>query len=165
VRKVGSREKGLPPGPPTVPILGNAHRIPALQVCCTSHDQILVECWHCRFTEWARKYGDLCSLKIGNDTVVVLTDVAAVKELLDRRSSTTADRPPCYIWQSLAFNCSQLFIVELITLSAPAWKTQRRAAAANLTPQATSKHLPIQRAEATQLLHDILHSPQVCIII
>jgi hypothetical protein len=51
--------------------------------------------------------------------------------------------------------------MKLITLSAPAWKTQRRAAAAILTPQATSKHLPIQRAEATQLLHNILHSPQV----
>jgi energy-coupling factor transporter transmembrane protein EcfT len=26
--EVGSREKGLPPGPPTVPILGNAHIFP-----------------------------------------------------------------------------------------------------------------------------------------
>jgi hypothetical protein len=28
VLKVGSREKGLPPGPPTIPILGNAHIFP-----------------------------------------------------------------------------------------------------------------------------------------
>jgi hypothetical protein len=28
VLKVGSRDKGLPPGPPTVPILGNAHIFP-----------------------------------------------------------------------------------------------------------------------------------------
>jgi hypothetical protein len=28
VLKIGSREKGLPPGPPTVPILGNAHIFP-----------------------------------------------------------------------------------------------------------------------------------------
>jgi hypothetical protein len=28
VLKVGSRGKGLPPGPPTVPILGNAHIFP-----------------------------------------------------------------------------------------------------------------------------------------
>lgn len=25
----GRREKGLPPGPPTIPVLGNAHLIPA----------------------------------------------------------------------------------------------------------------------------------------
>jgi hypothetical protein len=70
-----------------------------------------------RFTEWARKYGGLYSvsaptypcqhlrvdqglfsqLKLGPSTAIVLTDVAAVKELMDKRSGTTADRPPLYI--------------------------------------------------------------------
>lgn len=36
-------------------------------------------------------------LKIGPGTVIVLTDVAAVKELMDRRSATTADRPPIHV--------------------------------------------------------------------
>jgi hypothetical protein len=36
-------------------------------------------------------------LKIGQDTVVVLTDAAAVKDLMEKRSSTTADRPPSYL--------------------------------------------------------------------
>ncbi|KAJ7359848.1 cytochrome P450 [Mycena albidolilacea] len=142
VLKVGSREKGLPPGPPTVPILGNAHIFPT-------------EYPHYKFTEWARKYGGLFSLKIGNDTVVVLTDVAAVKELLDKRSSTTADRPPSYVSQLVTDGLNMA-----LASFTPTWKTQRRASAAILTPQATSKHLPIQRAEATQLLHNILHSPQ-----
>ncbi|KAJ7805424.1 cytochrome P450 [Mycena olivaceomarginata] len=142
VLKVGSRDKGLPPGPPTVPILGNAHIFPT-------------EFPHYKFTEWARKYGGLFSLKIGNDTVVVLTDAAAVKELLDKRSSTTANRPPSYVGE-LVTNGLHMVLASFT----PAWKTQRRAAAAILTPQATSKHLPIQRAEATQLLHNILHSPQ-----
>jgi hypothetical protein len=31
------------------------------------------------------------------DTVVVLTDAAAIKELLKKWSSTTADRPPSYV--------------------------------------------------------------------
>ncbi|KAJ7866860.1 cytochrome P450 [Mycena olivaceomarginata] len=146
VLKVGPREKGLPPGPPTVPILGNAHIFP-------------IEFPHYKFTEWARKYGGLFSLKIGNDTVVVLADVAAVKELLDKLSSTTADRPPCYIGNLVSDGLNMAF-----ASFTPAWKTQRRAAAAILTPQATSKHLPIQQAEATQLLHDILHSPQVSLL-
>ncbi|KAJ7359853.1 cytochrome P450 [Mycena albidolilacea] len=142
VLKIGSREKGLPPGPPTVPVLGNAHIFPT-------------EFPHYKFTEWARKYGGLFSLKIGNGTVVVLTDVAAVKELLDKRSSTTADRPPSYVGDLVSDGLNMA-----LASFTPAWKTQRRAAAVVLTPQATSKHLPIQRAEATQLLHNILHSPQ-----
>jgi hypothetical protein len=41
--------------------------------------------------------GHFSQLKIGQDTVVVLTDAAAVRELLHKRSSTTADRPPTYV--------------------------------------------------------------------
>lgn len=28
LRKVGTRENGLPPGPPTIPLLGNLHMFP-----------------------------------------------------------------------------------------------------------------------------------------
>lgn len=31
-----------------------------------------------------------------------------------------------------------------------------------LAPQASSKYLPIQRAEAIQLMNDIINTPQVC---
>ncbi|KAF7369266.1 putative cytochrome P450 [Mycena venus] len=84
VRKVGSREAGLPPGPPTIPLLGNLHIFPT-------------EFAHYKFTEWARKYGGIYSLKIGPGTAVVLTDTAAVKELMDNRSGSTVDRPPMHV--------------------------------------------------------------------
>ncbi|KAJ7838208.1 cytochrome P450 [Mycena olivaceomarginata] len=108
VLKVGPREKGLPPGPPTVPILGNAHIFP-------------IEFPHYKFTEWARKYGGLFSdwtliVNRGHFSQLKI-DVAAVKELLDKLSSTTADRPPCYIGNLVSdglnmafasFSCVQL---------------------------------------------------------
>ncbi|KAJ6584421.1 cytochrome P450 [Mycena capillaripes] len=140
--KVGAREHGLPPGPPTVPILGNLHTFPT-------------EFAHYKFTEWARKYGGLYSLKIGMGTVVVLTDVAAVRELMDRLSATTADRPPFELNIRMTGG-----IHMVLSRSNHTWKTMRRAAATILTSQATIEHLPIQRAEATQLLHTIIHSPQ-----
>jgi hypothetical protein len=61
--------------------------------------------------------GHCSQLKIGNDTVVVLTDAAAVKELMEKRSSTTADRPPSYVVELITdglhmalarFSCVQL---------------------------------------------------------
>lgn len=55
---VGRREKNLPPGPPTIPVLGNVHQIPKKGA-------------HFQFTAWARKYGGIYSLKLGTGTAVV----------------------------------------------------------------------------------------------
>ncbi|KAJ7445976.1 cytochrome P450 [Mycena galericulata] len=142
LRRVGAREKGLPPGPPTLPILGNLHIFPK-------------EFAHYKFTEWAREYGGIYSLKIGPGTAVVLTDAAAVKELMDKRSATTSDRPSIHVGDLVTGGLSLA-----LAHYGDTWRTLRRAAHAILTPQATARHLPIQRAEATQLLHDILCTPQ-----
>jgi hypothetical protein len=47
-----------------------------------------------RFTSWAREYGEIFSLKIGSQTVVVLSSAQAVHEVMDKNSGVTADRPP-----------------------------------------------------------------------
>ncbi|KAJ7890000.1 cytochrome P450 [Mycena leptocephala] len=129
--KVGTREAGLPPGPPTLPIIGNLHIFPT-------------EFSHYKFTEWARKWGGMYSFKVGPST-----------ELMDRRSATTADSPPLHIPDRTAGGMHMVFARYTQT-----WKTLRKTAATILTPHATGMHLPIQRAESTQLLHAILHSPQ-----
>ncbi|KAF8756688.1 cytochrome P450 [Rhizoctonia solani] len=118
---IGKRETYLPPGPPTVPLLGNLHEFPKTEA-------------HLKLTEWARIYGGMYSLKMGPGTAIVITDVAAVKELMDKRSQSTVDPED--------------------------WRTLRRASHAILTQQACAGHLPIQRAEAAQLLHDCLTTPR-----
>ncbi|KAJ7898542.1 cytochrome P450 [Mycena olivaceomarginata] len=139
LRKVGSREAGLPPGPPTVPVLGNVHIFP------TEFPPL----------QWARRYGGIFSLKVGSSTVVVLSDVVAVKELLDKRSATTSDRPPIHLADRITGGLHMV-----LARSTSTWKTLRKTSGAILTAQATAQHLPIQQAEATQLLYDILLSPQ-----
>ncbi|KAJ7844919.1 cytochrome P450 [Mycena olivaceomarginata] len=136
LRKVGSREAGLPPGPPTVPVLGNVHIFP-------------IEFPHFKFTEWARKCGGIFR------TVIVLLDVAAVKELLDKWSATTLDRPLIHLADRITGGLHMVFM-----WSTPTWNTLRKKSGVILTAQATTQHLPIQQAEATQLLYDILLSPQ-----
>ncbi|KAJ7184892.1 cytochrome P450 [Mycena filopes] len=140
--KVGKREDGLPPGPPTVPVLGNLHIFPT-------------ELAHHKFTEWARKYGGVYSLKVGPGTVIVLTDAAAMKELLDRRSSTTVDRPPLHVADVVT---GGLHLA--LARYTENWKILRRSSQTILTQQAAKRHLSIQRAEATQLLYNFLHSPE-----
>ncbi|KAJ6449331.1 cytochrome P450 [Mycena sanguinolenta] len=142
LRKVGSREAGLPPGPPTVPLLGNLHMMPT-------------EFAQHKFTEWARKYGGIYSLKVGSGTAVVLTDPAAVKELMDKRSGSTVERPPSHLVDLVTGGLNMAFAHYTEN-----WRTLRRTAHAILTPQASARHIPIQQAEASQLLYDILRHPQ-----
>ncbi|KAF7303882.1 putative cytochrome P450 [Mycena indigotica] len=159
MRKVGSRELHLPTGPPTIPLIGNLHIFPT-------------EFAHYKFTEWARKYGGIYSLKLGPGTVVVLTDPAAVKELMDKRSSSTADRPSMFVADLVAGGRNMvlaryggLFAAIHIYRSLPfypaeTWRTLRRASRSVLTPQASVLHLPIQQAESIQLLYDFYRKPE-----
>lgn len=43
------------------------------------------------------------------------------------------------------------------------WRTLRRSAHMILMPQRCLDHLPIQQAEATQLMADLVREPNVCI--
>ncbi|KAF8608239.1 cytochrome P450 [Ceratobasidium sp. AG-I] len=138
---IGKRETHLPPGPPTAPLLGNLHVFPKTEA-------------HLKLTEWARIYGGMYSLKLGPGTAIVLTDVSAVKELMDKRSQSTVDRPPNHMADLVAGGMNMV-----LARYTEDWRTLRRAAHTILTPQACTEHLPIQRAEASQLLHDFLTKP------
>ncbi|KAK0469876.1 cytochrome P450 [Desarmillaria tabescens] len=142
LKRIGSREPGLPPGPPTVPLLGNLHIFPA-------------EYAHYRFTDWARIYGDIYSLKVGPGTVIVITSAAAVKELMDKRSASTADRPPNHMADVVAGGSNMV-----LSRYSDVWRVLRKNAHAVLTPKASLEHVPIQSAEATQLMYDILQTPE-----
>lgn len=55
-------------------------------------------------TKWAAEYGPIFSLKLANQTMIVLTGPAEVKELLDRRSATTSNRPPLHVANEVITN-------------------------------------------------------------
>ncbi|ESK85920.1 cytochrome [Moniliophthora roreri MCA 2997] len=139
--KTGRREKYLPGGPPTVPILGNLHIFPT-------------EDPHLKFTEWAQQYGDIYSLKIGSGTVIVISGMEAASELMDRRSATTADRPKLHMVKRVTDNLNMG-----LCHCSDTWRALRKAAHTILTPAAAENHLPIQRAEAIQVLYDFIQNP------
>ncbi|KAJ7613215.1 cytochrome P450 [Roridomyces roridus] len=141
VCKCGHREAGLPPGPSTLPFIGNLHIFP------TQHIH--------KFTEWAHKYGGIYSLKIGPTTAIVLSDPSIVKDLMERRSATSSDRPRMHIGDVIHGGLNIAFIS-----GGDTWRTLRRAAHAVLKRPSAALHIPIQQAEAIQLLNDMLNAPE-----
>ncbi|EEB95713.1 hypothetical protein MPER_05275 [Moniliophthora perniciosa FA553] len=139
--RVGRRESYLPPGPPTIPILGNLHVFPTASP-------------HIKFAEWGQQYGGIYSLKISSGNAVVINSMEVATELLDKRGAATADRPALH----MADKVTGGFNLALCRYS-DTWRTLRKAAHTILTPKAVERHLPIQLAEATQVLHDFLTNP------
>lgn len=86
--KLGQRPKGFPPGPPTLPLIGNLHQIPT-------------EKRHLQFEKWAREYGPIYSLMLGTKVMVVLNSDQIVKDLVDKRGAIYSSRPESYIAQDI----------------------------------------------------------------
>ena len=86
--RIGRRLKDYPPGPPTLPIIGNLHQIPS-------------ERRYVKFGEWAKEYGPVYSLMLGTQVYVVLSADYAVRDLVDKRGPIYASRPDLYVAQHI----------------------------------------------------------------
>ncbi|CAL1707418.1 unnamed protein product [Somion occarium] len=140
--RIGSREQALPPGPPTLPLLGNLHVFPQTRA-------------HLKFTEWARTYGEIYSLKIGSGTAIVVSSSKMARECFELHGATTSDRPAIHVGELVYKGLELPF-----SRYGPHWRNLRRAAHDLLNREACLSHLPIQRAEASQLMYDVLQQPQ-----
>lgn len=82
--RIGRRPAHYPPGPPTLPLIGNLHLMPKEKA-------------HLQFQKWAEEYGPVYSLVLGTKVMVVLNTDQAVKDLLDKRSGIYSSRPDMYV--------------------------------------------------------------------
>ncbi|KAK7455866.1 hypothetical protein VKT23_010902 [Stygiomarasmius scandens] len=111
---------------------------------------------------------------IGSGIVTVISSYAAVKELLDKQSSITGDRPKFTIGDvvtggihlsQMNYSMHILFVHQITSNQAlkfqgdPNWLPMRKAARSMMTVPKCTEHLPIQRAEAIQFMNDILRDP------
>ncbi|KAJ5698483.1 hypothetical protein N7462_000488 [Penicillium macrosclerotiorum] len=139
---VGKRDSRLPPGPPTVPILGNVHLIPRAGIGL-------------KFKEWAKQYGPIYSLKVFNSTMIVLSDPEIVANLVDKKGAIYAERPPNAVVNYLTDG--HFFPFE----KGQSWKLKRAIAVRYLSPQRLdSHHFRIQEAESALLMNNLLDYPE-----
>ncbi|KAF8884012.1 cytochrome P450 [Infundibulicybe gibba] len=80
IRYVKSPWRQMPPGPRGYPLVGNLFDI------MTKHQWLL-------FTEWRNTYGDIMSLNVAGNPIIILNSQKAAADLLDRRASIYSDRP------------------------------------------------------------------------
>ncbi|KAF2492584.1 putative cytochrome P450 oxidoreductase [Lophium mytilinum] len=143
VLSIGRRHPRMPPGPPTIPLLGNAHQIPKTGLGK-------------QFRTWADKYGPIFSLKIGPRNLVVVCDRKAANALLDKKGSIYSDRPFVYVTNYITHG-------DRLTMenATPAWREQRAIVSRNLSPKLLDeKHFRVQEAEAVIFMNNILKQPE-----
>ncbi|KAI1125555.1 cytochrome P450 [Nemania abortiva] len=142
IRKIGRRPKGYPPGPPTLPLIGNLHQMPKGN-------------GHLQFKKWAEEYGPVYSLILGAKVVIVLSSDVAVKDLLDKRSGIYSSRPEFYLGQEiLSGNLRPLFMQYGDT-----WRLVRRLAHGVLNIQVARSYVPYQDLENRAMLMGFLDAP------
>jgi len=86
---------------------------------------------------------------MGPLTAVVVSEHKAIKELMDVRGASTADRPLAYGPYTVTNGCYFVFLSV-----GSVWRVMRRSAHDLLIRDASARHLPIQYAEACQAMHD-----------
>ncbi|KAI3333014.1 cytochrome P450 [Ustulina deusta] len=140
--QVGRRPKGLPPGPRTLPILGNLHIMPTFKP-------------YKRFAEWGKIYGPIYSLMVGSNPLVMIQSQKAAKELLDKRGSNYSSRPDLYIFSEL----SSRGLRQVAMKYNATWRQMRQINHKLLNSTATRAYTPYQILESRQMLVDMLDSP------
>ncbi|KAH6986623.1 putative cytochrome P450 oxidoreductase, partial [Ilyonectria destructans] len=138
--RVGMRPKGYPPGPPTLPIIGNLHQFPRKDL-------------HLQFQKWTEEYGPVVSLQLGTQTLILLGTATAVSDLLEKKSSIYSTRMDIMFRE---------FGNELNIAFRPyddVWRRQRKIYHVRLNAKLANNYLPYQNFETYQLLHDFLESP------
>jgi cytochrome P450 len=109
-----------------------------------------------RFTEWAREYGGLYSLKLGTSTAIVLTDPRLVKQLVDKKSSIYSSRPTSYV-ADLITGGDHLLVMKYGNM----WRSFRKIIHQHFMESMVEKeHIQLQNAEAVQMMKDFATNPE-----
>ncbi|KAF8131354.1 cytochrome P450 [Mycena galopus ATCC 62051] len=141
--RIGLRGKKYPPGPSTLPLIGNLHLFPKPQDM------------HTHFAAWGKQYGGVFSLKVFSHTIVVVSGATVAREIIDKSGWVASARPR----NTLAQWClgDKFFVFSPL---GPQQLAARKATETFLSKQSVALDSRAA-AESTQLLYELLENPAV----
>ncbi|KAI1496915.1 cytochrome P450 [Biscogniauxia marginata] len=138
------RPRNFPPGPSTLPFIGNISQVPRVKAFL-------------KFHEFTTEYGSIVGLKMGSQNVVILNSYEHVRALFDKKGAIYSSRPHTYIANEVV--CPNEIHLLLLKYGSE-WRKQRKIVQSLLNVNAVDDLLPVQNAEATQTMFELLHDPQ-----
>ncbi|KAF4546331.1 putative cytochrome P450 [Lasiodiplodia theobromae] len=106
-----------------------------------------------RWEEWRKEYGSIIGLKLGSQNAIVLNSYKAVAELFDKRGGIYSSRPQSYVTDALVgFKDVHILLLPY----GNTWRHQRKLLQGFLNVNAIGAVLPIQTAEASHSLYQLL---------
>lgn len=160
--RIGRRPKGYPPGPPTLPLIGNLHLM---------HK----EKGHLQFQKWTNEYGPIYSLILGTKVMIVLSSDETVRDLLDKRSGIYSSRPDMYLSHDIVSGGFRMVSMVSHYRQQPrrvgipisyrtqaygeAWRTDRGIVHNSLNIKASRAYVPYQDLENRAMLLGFLEQP------
>ncbi|CAL0313446.1 unnamed protein product [Lupinus luteus] len=130
--------KNLPPGPPSLPIIGNLHLL--------SHPL------HRTLHRLSQKHGQIFSLWFGSRFVVVVSSPTTVQECFTKHDIVLANRPPLLAGKHIGYN----FTAVTVAPYGDHWRNVRRIMALEvLSTQRLNGFLEIRKDEIVKLVRNL----------
>ncbi|KAF8576043.1 cytochrome P450 [Ramaria rubella] len=142
-RKTPKRKVPLPPGPRRKWPFGNLFDMPV-------KDPWLV------FTEWRKTHGDIISLQILGNTIIVLNTLETVNALLDKKGAIYSNRPEFILAGEIMGGNRTLPLLQY----GLAWRNQRKLMHLALNSEVIKKYIRHQEDIALMYLRSLLVKPQ-----
>lgn len=109
-----------------------------------------------RFTEWARQYGGIYTLKRFTNTTFIISDPLLIRDMFDKKSSLYSHRPVSHVGE-LITQGDHLLLMQY----GDDWRHIRKMIhQCFMESMCNKEHIHLQNAEATQLMNDFLTAPQ-----